>query len=321
MQKKAAIVTLNWNGLELIKNCLSSVYKQTYTNFSVYLTDNGSTDGSVEFIKKNYPQIDFKELGRNTGFAKASNEGIRLALSDPDVEYIVCLNNDTIVDPQWLQALIDQVDYEKKIDMVASLALFEDGNVQSAGLFFDKNLMGAKVGGLSRGYGENPSLHAQVKEVFAPSAGACLYTRRMLEDVGLFDEDFFIYDEDFDLGLRAKNKGYRCVFTPFSKLIHLHSRSTGGAASPFKAFLAKRNAYFVAIKNFGIIDLILFPFRDIIWNIKSLFPDNKGKNTSTKQLINRIGFARLILLMIKMYAQVLWYFPKMLIKRFKAQKF
>ena len=104
--KKASIIILNWNGKGLIKDCLNSVYNQTYKNFEVYFIDNGSTDNSIAHVKKNFPKSNNFQLDKNKGFAKGMNEGIKKSLKDNKTKYIVCLNNDTIVDKNWLKELI-----------------------------------------------------------------------------------------------------------------------------------------------------------------------------------------------------------------------
>jgi GT2 family glycosyltransferase len=312
-EKKVAIIIVNWNGLKFLNDCLSSVYKQTYQNFDVYFVDNGSNDDSVNFVKKYFSRAKIVQLKTNTGFAKGNNEGIKEAFKDVDVEYVVCLNNDTIVDKNWLYGLVELVDLENKIDMVGSLSLLPSGRVYSIGARFNKNLCD-----LSIGYGQDAGQYTDSREIFAPHGVSALYSRRLLKDVGLFDEDFFAYCEEFDLGLRARNKGYKAVFAPSSKLIHLTSQSSGGMANSFKAYMNKRNSYFVAIKNFSIIDLALYPFRDITWNIINIF--SNSKKTSVKILQNKIGILGMIFIMCRVYMSVLINLPKFLMKRWTLNK-
>src|SRR3989344_3399710 len=122
--KKASIIIVNWNGMKFLKNCLDSVYKQTYKNFQVYFVDNGSIDGSSEFVKKNYLKAKIIQLDKNYGFAKPNNIAIKESFKDKEVEYIVCLNNDTIVDKNWLKELVKTARKDKKIGAVGSLALY-----------------------------------------------------------------------------------------------------------------------------------------------------------------------------------------------------
>jgi GT2 family glycosyltransferase len=313
-EKKVAIIIVNWNGLNFLKDCLSSVFNQSYQNYDVYFVDNGSVDGSLIFVEENFPKTRIVKLNYNTGFAKGNNEGIKEAFKDELVEYIVCLNNDTIVEYDWLTGFVAQVNYEKKIEMVGSLSLLPDGRVYSIGARFDKSL-----NDLSIGYGDNPQNYTEVREIFSPHGVSALYTKRLLLDVGLFDEYFFAYCEEFDLGLRAQNKGYRALFTPKSRLVHLVSQSSGGMANPFKAYLNKRNSYFVAIKNFGFADLLLFPWRDFFWILKKIFYKDNADSVSI--LKNKIGAFGMTVVMIKVLFNVVLGAPPMFVKRFKAKKY
>ena len=321
--KKVAIIIVNWNGLKYLEDCLISVYNQKYQNFYVYFVDNGSIDDSVNFVTNNFPKIKIIKLDRNTGFAKGNNEGIKEAFKDKDVEYIVCLNNDTIVDKNWLEELVKTAEKNSKIGGVSSKAYFDDKiTIQNAGLEFYKVLQVNKKGGISIGFGltdlEAPEL-IKDKEIFAPGGVAPLYKRDVLEKVlkrdgEIFDEDFFAYVEDLDLGLRIRSHGYICYLSANAKLIHLHSK-TGGVASPFKSYYCERNSILTAIKNFSIFDLILFPFRNIGLKLSYLF----NKNESVEVLKNNVGTFRMILILIKANLSVVCLAPKFLIKRFKIK--
>lgn len=312
MKGKAAIIIVNWNGLRFLKDCLESIYNQTYQNFDVYFVDNDSSDGSVVFVKENFPKTKIIKLDRNTGFAEGNNIGIEEAFKDELVEYIVCLNNDTIVEKEWLEALVYGVDFKNKTEMIGSLSLLPDGRVYSVGARFSKNL-----NDLSIGYGEKKEKYLLGAEIFSPHGVSVLYTKNLLKDIGLFDNDFFAYCEEFDLGLRARKRGYQALFTPKSKLIHMVSSSTGGMANPFKAYLNKRNSYFVAIKNFTFIDLLLFPLRDMFWSIKNFL----NKNESVSSLRGKLGVFGMVKIMFKVYLDVIIMSPKMFLKRFKSKKY
>lgn len=321
MSKKVAIIIVNWNGEKFLKACLEAIRVQSYKNYDVYIVDNDSKDNSVDFIKKNYPETKLLQLDYNSGFTGGNNAGMREALKDNDVEYIVLVNNDTIVGKDWLQELVNCVDYNKKYDMGSSAAYFTDGNIQSVGLLETKDLIGNKIGGLSVGYGESPDKYKEPFEVYAPSGVAALYTRRLIEEVGMFDEEFFCYAEDLDLGIRARQKGYRCMFNPKSKLVHLHSQSSGGVASNFKVRHLQRNRYFVVIKNFGIIDIFLFPFREVWGYYKLFFGRKTSEDQSSEKLKYREGKFGLVKIYIQVFFETLIKSPKMLAKRFKDKKY
>ncbi|MDK2907725.1 MAG: hypothetical protein PWQ87_183 [Candidatus Woesearchaeota archaeon] len=321
--KKAAIIIVNWNGKKFLKDCLNAVYKQTYENFEVYFVDNGSIDGSADYVKKNFPKAKVIKLSKNTGFAKGNNEGIKEAFKDKKVEYIVCLNNDTIVDKNWLKELVKTAEKDEKIGMVSSKAYFKDGKtIQNAGLIYSPSLHINKKGGISLGYGmtdkEMPELSNEI-EIFCPGGVAPLYKRKVLEflykrDKEIFDEDFFAYAEDLDLGFRIRKIGYISFLSPKAKLIHLHSK-TGGVASPFKAYYSERNTILTAIKNLPLFDLFLFPFRNFFVKVSYL----KKENSSVKKLREDKSLSGIFWILIKAHFSALFLTPKMLIKRWRIQ--
>lgn len=320
---KVAIIIVNWNGLRFLKDCLESVYKQTYTNFDVYFVDNGSVDDSVDFVFKNFPKVKIIKLDKNTGFAKGNNIGIKEALKDVEVNYIVCLNNDTIVSKNWLEELLKTVEKDKIIGSVSSKAYFSDGiTIQNAGLEFYKALQSNKKGGISIGFGltdkEAPELSDNIK-IFAAGGVAPLYRREVLEkllkrDGEIFDEDFFAYVEDYDLGFRINSLGYESFLSADAKLIHLHSK-TGGVASPFKSYYCERNAILTAVKNLPLIDLLLFPFRNVCLKSSYLLK----KNESVKKLKGNIGFLGMLLILTKANFSALYLMPKFLLKRWNLK--
>ncbi len=321
---KAAVIIVNWNGLKFLKDCLESVYKQTYTNFDVYFVDNGSVDDSVDFVFKNFPKVKIIKLDKNTGFAKGNNIGIKEAFKDNEIRYIACLNNDTIVSKNWLEELLQTAKKDERIGAVSSKAYFKDQvTIQNAGLKFYKALQVNKNGGISIGYGltdaEAPELSKDI-EIFAAGGVAPLYKREILEliikrDKEIFDEDFFAYVEDYDLGFRINSLGYKSFLAANAKLIHLHSK-TGGVASPFKSYYCERNSILTAVKNLSLIDLFLFPFRNFYLKLSYLF----NKNESVKKLKGNIGFLGMLLILIKANFSALYLMPKFLLKRWKIKK-
>lgn len=319
--KKVAIIIVNWNGKRLLKNCLDAVFKQTYKNFDVYFVDNGSVDNSVKFVKHNFPKTKIIQLNKNYGFAKGNNEGIKEAFKDKNIEYIVCLNNDTIVNKNWLKELIKTAEKDEKIGMVSSKAYFLDGKIQNAGLSLENALQINRLGSLSIGYGledNNPKLKKDI-EIFAAYGAAPLYKREMLEELynqdgEFFDEDFFSCAEDSDLCFRARLLGWNCYLSANAKLKHLHSQ-TEGLASPFKAYYSERNNNLMAIKNLPFWRLIRF----FLENIKLKFSYVTKKNKSVQKLKGNIGIMKMLWILIKAHLVFFILIPKFLIKRWKIQ--
>jgi len=319
MNGKAAVIIVNWNGLRFLKDCLTAVYNQTYKNFDVCFVDNGSMDESLKFVKENFSQTKIVALKKNTGFAQGNNEGIKEAFKDKSVEYIVCLNNDTIVDPNWLAELVKTADNDEKIGAVSSKAYFIDGKtINNAGLRFEKVLQANKKGGISIGYGltddEAPELSNEI-EIFAAGGVAALYRRGIIEkifkrDGEIFDEDYFAYVEDLDLGFRIRGLGYKAVLAPNAMLKHLHSQ-TIGKASPMKAYYCERNTILTAIKNLTIVDLILFPIRNLGLKVSYLF----NKHESVEKLQQTNGILIILLIIVKANLSAIHLLPKYLFKR------
>ncbi len=246
MTPKVLIIIVNWNGKEYLNDCLRSVFNQSYENFKVILVDNGSTDGSIEFVKKIYSDVEIIPLDKNYGFAKGNNIGIEKALKDEKVQYIVLLNNDTKVEPQWLEELVKVAKSDEQVGSCQPkmLSLANPKMIDALGISITKN-----GGAIQDGYGiEDTGQYNQVKEVFGACAGAALYKREMLSRIGLFDEDFFAYYEDVDLALRARLAGWKCMYVPKAVAYHRHS-ATVGKTSSFKIYFLERNRYYYIIKN------------------------------------------------------------------------
>lgn len=257
---KATVVILNWNGLAYLEHCLSTVLAQTYPNFEVVLVDNGSTDGSAGWVADHFPQVRVIALTENLGFAAGNNQ----AIAQSDGEYVVTLNNDTWVEPQWLAELVRAAELDPQVGMCASKMLFarHPEMINSTGISMDRvGIAWDRQGGET----DNREERAVI-EVFGPCAGAALYRRTMLEQIGLFDIDFFAYLEDVDLAWRAQLCGWRCLYSPQARVYHVHS-GTSGEGSIFKARLLGRNKVWTILKNYPLPQLlrygILIAFYDL----------------------------------------------------------
>ena len=268
MNRKASIIVVNWNGKRFLEECLSALLAQTYSPYEIILVDNGSRDGSVDFVAERFPEVRIIENGENLGFAAGNNVAIRVAQGD----YIVTLNNDTRAEPDWLEELVKAVETDPQIGMCASKMLFyyHTGVLNSTGISLD-------VAGIAwdrRGGERDDGLEREPLEIFGPCAGAALYRREMLDEVGLFDEDFFAYHEDVDLAWRARSRGWRCMYSPRAVVYHVHS-GTGLEGSAFKNRLLGRNKIWTMVKNYPSPRIFLFlpliAFYDLASAFYSLF--------------------------------------------------
>lgn len=223
--EKVGIVIVNWNGKQLLKDCINSIISQNYKNFTVFLVDNGSTDGSIELIKSYYNVIDINliTLDKNYGFAIACNIGIKKVLKNESIKYIALLNNDTTVDKNWLIKLIETCDMYKqlevntKIGIVTSKILNYDTPtiLDSTGHIFKRGKL------VDRGFGQlDHDQYDNQFDIIGACAGGCLYTREMLENIGLFEESFFMNYEDAELSWRAYLQGWKAKYSPYSIIYH-----------------------------------------------------------------------------------------------------
>ena len=207
------------------------------------MVDNGSVDGSRGFVGEHFPEVKVVPLGENRGIAAAFNAGIEAS----GAEYVVLLNNDTELDPGWLEALVRATEDRPESGLFASrLVDFYDRSVlDGAGDAMRLSGLPYRLGHGERDRGrfDKPGY------VFGACAAAALYRREMLDEVGRFDEDFVSYCEDGDLSFRAQLAGYRCFYVPGAVVYHMGSASTGGKRSPTATRLGSRNSFSLLVKN------------------------------------------------------------------------
>jgi GT2 family glycosyltransferase len=244
-----SVVVVNYNGKKFLDNCLSSLVNQTYQVFEVIVVDNGSSDDSPAYIRERYPSVILVETGSNLGFAGGTNAGIHIAKG----EFILTLNNDTIAEPHLLEEIVSPMQMDSRVGMCAAKMIFPDDRINSTGICISRS--GAAW---DRGGGEPD--HGQfdvAEEVFGPCAGAALYRRSMLDEIGLFDEDFFLFMEDVDLAFRARLSGWKCMYVPTARVVHIH----GGTAVPgsdIAVYYGNRNLMWYVIKNFPSRILLVY---------------------------------------------------------------
>lgn len=238
-----SIIVVNWNGERYVKECLSSVMKQTYPNIETIVVDNGSHDKSVATIKKHFPEVRLITLPRNYGFAKANAIGLRKVQG----EFICLLNIDAVAHVDWVGELVQAMKQNPEVAACTSKMLNYRYRkiIDSAGDGYTRMGFPDKIGA---GLPQNVN-YDHVREVISACAGAALYKRSVLEVVGFFDEDFFSYMEDVDLSLRINRAGYTCVYVPTAVVYHHGSASTGSKINPFTIYWSTRNYLPVIIKN------------------------------------------------------------------------
>ena len=266
-----SIIIVNWNGKKFLAKCLESLRHQAYRHFSIILVDNGSNDGSIDFVIRNYPEVKIIALPRNVGFSAANN----IAIKTVKTEYVALLNNDAVAHPLWLQSLIGALETYPEAGFAASKMLFYDNPeiIDRVGDVY------TRAGtGLLRGRGMLADSYNAREWVFGACAGAALYRTRMLRNIGIFDEDFFLLYEDVDLSFRAQLKGYKCLYVPEAVVYHKGSGSIV-YDSPTSVYYSHRNLEWVYIQNMPARLILKTIFPHIIYDMAAfLFFIARGRS-------------------------------------------
>ena len=273
---------LNWNGVNDTIECVESVLRIDFSNFEIVVVDNGSSDGSVRRIRDRFDQIHLIENDSNLGYAEGNNVGIRHALRN-GVDYVWLLNNDTVVDKNALTAMINLAERNREIGILGSKIYYFDQPdiLWFAGATIDwKRAVSAHIGRLEKDTGQ----YEADKEVDRVTGCSMLIRREVLENVGLFDENFFLYDEEVDLCVRARKNGYRNYYVPKSVVYHKISASMGESSVPVYAYYDTRNFLYLIKKHvpfpkreyylFRSISRVLFDCKGTIFRLifPGLFP-------------------------------------------------
>lgn len=266
---KISIVIPNYNGEKYFKKCIESISLQNFTDYELIVIDNASTDSDYSWIREDQSII-FKKLDKNYGFSKAVNEGIKLSRA----EYVLLLNNDTVLKQDFLAKLLETIEKDKNIFAVSSKMIQYNNQelIDDAGDEYNIFGWAYKVGD-----GKSIKEFTSKRNVFSACAGAALYRKSVFEEIGYFDENFFAYMEDIDISYRARIYGYKNVYCPEAQVYHIGSATTGSKYNEFKVKLAARNNIYVPYKNMPLLQLILnAPFLFLGFAIKYIFFKRKG---------------------------------------------
>ncbi|MDD6661255.1 MAG: glycosyltransferase family 2 protein [Lachnospiraceae bacterium] len=266
----ATVVIPNLNGKKYLKDCLNALRAQSRQDFSVILIDNGSTDGSAEFVRETYPEVTVKRFEENRGFCGAVNEGIRMTKT----KYVVLLNNDTIVYPAFLEELVSAMEHETNCFAGSSrmVQMQDSSKMDNCGDFYC-----ALGWAFTPAKGKSAVLYDRGREVFSACAGAAIYLRRVFDEIGLFDEAHFAYLEDVDVCWRARIAGYRNLYVPDAIVRHVGSATSGSVYNEFKVRHSSRNSIYLIYKNMPLLQIVLnLPFLIVGFAVKFLFFVSKG---------------------------------------------
>ena len=240
MIPQISIIVVNWNGKALLNDCLGPLSRQQGATCELILVDNGSSDGSVDWVRTQFPEIKVVQLPSNRGFTGGNLAGLEAAQG----EFIALLNNDTRADERCLKELLLPMMRDSRIGISAAKLLLDGTEaINSAGI----GLTTAGVG-FDRGYGEGICLYDAPERVFGACAAGVLYRRSMLDEIGFLDSDFFLYGEDVDLSFRAQIAGWKCAYVPTAIVYH-KLNTTARKLSDLHVYYHTRNLEFVWVKN------------------------------------------------------------------------
>lgn len=235
---KASVIIVSANHLYDLKRCLPSIFRQRYPDYEVLVVDNASTDGSVEYLAREFPQTKVIRTGANLGYGGGNNVGFKHASGD----YIAILNPDTQVEPDWLRELVIALQADLRAGLATPKILMMDDPTRVNACGNEITLSGLTF---CRGLDQPAEKYDRLEIVSAVSGAAFAIKRSVLEQIGGFDETFFMYYEDTDLSLRAMLAGYTCLYVPTSVVYHQYAFRF----SPRKCFLQERNRYFSLLKT------------------------------------------------------------------------
>ena len=237
----ATVIIVSWNGRHLLPDCLNSLQAQKFKKFETIVVDNGSSDGSVEWVHRHHPEVRVVPLSSNQGFCAANNIGYHSV----DTKYVALLNNDAVAHPLWLESLVDALEKNNQAGFAASKILHYEkpDTIDRAGDSYTR----AGVG-LLRGRGMSFHAYEKPEWIFGACAAAALYRKGMIDEIGFFDEDFFLLHEDVDLSFRAQLKGYGCLYVPTAEVYHKTSSSIV-RDSNISIYYGHRNMEWVYLQN------------------------------------------------------------------------
>jgi GT2 family glycosyltransferase len=283
---KVSVIIPNFNGIHFLKPCLDSLKLEKDNINEVIIIDNGSTEDSVDFINNyrkdlksnsyndlkdsNDLKIELIENKENLGFSAAVNQGIKSSKSD----FVFLLNNDVEIAENTILNLLNCINKSDKIFSVASKMI----QYHNRDLIDDTGNMYTIVGFTKKlGLNKKVTTHTKDRNIFSACAGAALYRKSVFDEIGYFDEDFFAYMEDVDIGYRAQIFGYKNSYCPEAKVYHVGSGTSGSKYNEFKIKLAAKNNVIVPYKNMPSLQLIInIPFLLLGFFIKFLFFSIKG---------------------------------------------
>lgn len=243
MQPLVSAIIVNWNGKQFLDDCISSLLKQTYKNCEIILVDNASTDGSVSYVRKKYPRVRIIKNNKNVGFGNAVNIGIKHAKG----YYIIFLNNDLYIEKNCIKNLLKPLENEVKVATVPKVLFFQERNkINSYG-----NIVNFLGFAMPKYINQDERVASREEETAC--GGLLMVRKEVIEKVGLFDENFFLYHEDHDLSWRLRLYGYKLLVVPGAKVYHKYTFSR----TFDKFYHSEKNRLQLLLKNYSLKTILL----------------------------------------------------------------
>lgn len=300
-----SVLVLNWNGKNFLKKLFDSLERQDLNKdiYEIIMADNGSTDDSVEYVRAHYPTIKIVLNKKNYGYAQGNNLGMKACQG----KYILILNTDTKAEPSMLRILLDTIEKEDHIGAVVPIMYYmnEKNMICNAGSQLTNEDWPVRELGANEL--DASEFHSE-KYISAFCGGAVMLRRKMLDDVGIFDGDFFLYFEDSDLSWRGQKKGWKYKINPKATVYHVSKGSSGGEDSRTFQYFVPRNRLLILFKNGSIKNIFRATAKTVLYNIvypfgRAVF--NKDRDTNIQRF--SIGIKAIVMAYI--------YAPKMFLKR------
>ena len=272
---KVSVIIPNWNGKELLKDCLESLQSQSFEDFEIILVDNNSEDESLKFVEGSFPKVRVLRLDKNYGFAKAINEGVRVS----EAQYVVFLNNDTVAERDWIKSLVECADFHPEVISVNSKLLNFNNKkeIDGVGILINEVGQARSVGWQEEDKGQFDPPAGGELYIFGATGGASLFRKEDFIKVGIFDEHYFMYSEEVDFAFRAQFLGYKSIFCPEAVVFHKH-KATSGKFPDKVEYWQFRNMTQTIIKDFPapllfknwrILKIILVHLNTVFYQIKN----------------------------------------------------
>lgn len=280
-EPKVTVIIPNWNGMDHIVECLKALLKADYSNFNVIVVDNNSEDNSPEAIAEAFPQVEIIRNTENLGFAEGCNIGMRRALEGGSA-YVWLLNNDAFVEKDTLQSLVRIAEQENRIGMVGSKVCYYDAPDTIWGVGMKISWIRGEtypIGWRQQDVGQ----FRNWRDVEGLAGCSLLVSRRVCEEVGLMDKDYFLYAEEIEWCVRARQKGFRCIVVPESVVLHKEGASSGENYRPIFSYYDTRNMLQTIRKRFS------FPQREFYLFTAISFKLWKSKRDIVKACIVKLG--------------------------------